>query len=69
VLVGQFTPTVAYRAANAQDPSFSPDGKQIAFKRGPNEDADVWVMNADGSGAKVLEGGKSQDQAPSWSTR
>jgi Tol biopolymer transport system component len=37
------------------DPAFSPDGQQIAYIAGwGDHDNGVWVMNADGSGAREL---------------
>jgi WD40 repeat protein len=35
-------------------PSFSPDGKQIAFCR-YNENAGFWIMNSDGSGKRLID--------------
>jgi Tol biopolymer transport system component len=53
-----------------ESPSWSPDGKKIAFTRYPEgstygEDASVWVMNADGSGEQRLT--SRGCGAPSWS--
>ena len=36
------------------DPAFSPDGKQIAFTSDRNGNEQLWVMNADGSNARLL---------------
>ena len=48
-------------AADERDPSWSPDGKQIAFtrKNGPSDfTSDIFVMNADGSNQrKIVRGG------------
>lgn len=50
--------------------SVSPDGKQIAFDRSTAKDTsgttDVWVMNRDGSGQRLLVG---NGYAPAWSPR
>jgi Tol biopolymer transport system component len=44
-------------------PSFSPDGKSIAFVR----DGGVAVMNADGTGIRVLtDGAQEGDDEPAW---
>ena len=54
------------------DPAWSPDGTQIAFRRkvpnpagGTNDD--VFVMNADGSGAKAVATTPAADFKPIWS--
>ena len=47
-------------------PRVSPDGTKIAFtKYGPR--TEVWVMNADGSGAVSLTPAPEQGQDPDWS--
>ena len=54
----------------AYDPTWSPDGEQIAFSaRGPGEPGtdDIFVMNADGTRARRLAGTSEQDSAPDWS--
>jgi TolB protein len=51
------------------DPSYSPDGKKIAFARlsGPNfSRSEIWVMDTDGTHQAQLTSGSS-DNAPSWS--
>ncbi|MDN5771478.1 MAG: hypothetical protein L0H24_11365, partial [Microlunatus sp.] len=52
------------------DPSWSPDGTQIAFTRlvgGPDGNPDVYVMNADGSGQRAIAETKADDVKPVWS--
>jgi Tol biopolymer transport system component len=51
------------------DPSWSPDGSQIAFSRGDSLAAtsDLFVMDADGSNVRQLTFDSAQDFAPSWS--
>jgi Tol biopolymer transport system component len=46
------------------DPSWSPDGRFIAYRSEPHEHPQLWVMNADGSGQRRLtrDGG-----FPDWS--
>jgi Tol biopolymer transport system component len=47
-------------AADDYDPAPSPDGSLIAFSR----QGDIWLMNSDGSGQRLLAHGGSQ---PTWS--
>ena len=52
------------------DPSWSPDGSQIAFRRlvgGVGGNADVYVMNADGSAQRAVAKTKAADIKPVWS--
>jgi dipeptidyl aminopeptidase/acylaminoacyl peptidase len=57
------------------DPQWSPDGTKILFVRQsvsavggfPENDADVWVMNADGSGKTNLTQDAAEDFQPAWS--
>ena len=49
------------------DPSWSPDGRRIAFSRAAGGRAHVFVMNADGTGARQITEGPDDDVHPSWS--
>ncbi|HEU5485484.1 MAG TPA: Hsp70 family protein [Microlunatus sp.] len=52
------------------DPTWSPDGSQIAFRRlvgGAGGNADVYVMNADGSGQRAVADTEAADIKPVWS--
>ena len=52
------------------DPTWSPDGSQIAFRRlvgGVGGNADVYVMSADGSGQRAVADTKAADIKPIWS--
>jgi Tol biopolymer transport system component len=52
------------------DPSWSPDGTQIAFRRlvgGAGGNADVYVMSADGSAQRAVAETKAADIKPVWS--
>ena len=46
------------------DPAYSPDGTRIAFSRS----GDIWVMNADGTGAAAITGTEGSGEVnPTWS--
>jgi dipeptidyl aminopeptidase/acylaminoacyl peptidase len=45
-------------------PSWSPDGRQIAYLRGQDPNPEIWVMNADGTRARKVADGR----LPHWST-
>jgi Tol biopolymer transport system component len=55
--------------------SFSPDGTQVTAARtrvvnGSQENADVWVMNADGSGLRNITGTPNMwESAPDWGSQ
>ena len=53
----------------AHDPTWSPDGSQIAFTSKPRKgaDADIFVMDADGSHILRLVGTARNDGHPDWS--
>lgn len=59
----------------AYQPDWSPDGSKIAFVRDPfvivgqkvESNAEIWVMNADGSGKTQLTNNPRSDSQPAWS--
>jgi Tol biopolymer transport system component len=48
-------------------PTWSPDGKRIAFHSDRSEDWEIWVINADGSGLANLTNSPDEDRYPAWS--
>ncbi len=53
--------------ANAMGGVYSPDGGRIAFTVTQGANTDIWVMAADGSGARQLTRAGSIDVSPTWS--
>ena len=49
------------------DPAFSPDGTKIAFVATHDGDAEIYVMNIDGTGLKRLTDNEHVDAVPTWS--
>jgi Tol biopolymer transport system component len=49
------------------DPAWSPDGTKLAFASTRSGVPAIWVMNADGSGSKLLTSGPKGASHPSWS--
>ena len=48
-------------------PSWSPDGERIAFYSDRDGSAEIYVMNADGSGVERLTHTEANEGAPAWS--
>ncbi len=52
-----------------QDPSWSPDGRRIAYKRGPGGTADIYVLDlATGDSRRAVENPEN-DTVPAWTPR
>ena len=47
-------------------PSFSPDGKQIAFTSNRDGNFEVYLMNADGSSLRRVTNHPERDDYPMW---
>lgn len=48
-------------------PQWSADGTRVAFMRGLGAASEIWVVNADGSGATALTHNAAYDSFPAWS--
>lgn len=49
------------------DPAWSPDGRKVAFVSVETGNADIFVINADGTGKTRLTTNTARDAGPSWS--
>lgn len=47
-------------------PTWSPDGRRIAFHSDRNGNWDIWIVNADGSGLVQLTTSPEDDRYPNW---
>ena len=47
-------------------PTWSPDGRRLAFVSDRDGNDNIYIMNADGSGVVRLTRNTSDDWAPSW---
>lgn len=54
-------------AGNSFAPAFSPSGEQIAYVYETGDDADIYVMNADGTNVRQLTSNDANDFDPAWS--
>jgi len=52
---------LTFNSANDDDPTFSPNGKKIAFKKFHDGKGDSFVMNWDGSNKKRFTKNPAQD--------
>src|SRR5207249_2219478 len=49
------------------DPSWSPDGAQLAFRTTRDGQDEIYVMNADGTCQRNLSNSPADDRSPAWS--
>ena len=54
---------------NDQDPSWSPDGRRIAYKSGPNNNADLAVIDLESGKSEIVVDNSEPDNPPAWTTR
>lgn len=52
---------------SAGNPSWSPDGKLIAFDARPDSFAHIYLINANGGPPRAITSGNQNDVAPAWS--
>jgi Tol biopolymer transport system component/imidazolonepropionase-like amidohydrolase len=52
---------------DARQPSWSPDGRTIAFQSYRDGTWRIWTVGADGSGLKAVTSGSFDDREPDWS--
>ena len=50
-----------------QQPAWSPDCRRIAFTKDPSGSAEIYVMNANGTGVNGVNNGIRPDESPAWS--
>jgi Tol biopolymer transport system component len=55
------------RSGDVQTPAWSPDGRKLAFVSERDGNAEIYVMNADGSAQENLTRQPATDSHPSWS--
>lgn len=53
--------------AHGEMPSFSPDGKKIAFDADVGDDSQIFTVNTDGTGLTQLTDAAGRNFAPDWS--
>jgi Tol biopolymer transport system component len=53
--------------ATDDEPTWSPDGRKIAFRTARDANFELYVMNADGTGVARLTNNSYSDDAPAWS--
>jgi len=58
--------TPATDTASASDPAFSPDGSRVAFVSQRDGNAEIYVMNADGTGTTRVSNDPQPDGRPSF---
>jgi Tol biopolymer transport system component len=53
-------------SVSESQPHWSPDGRQIVFVSNREGNDDIYVMNADGSGVRLLTQNVTNDEQPAW---
>jgi Tol biopolymer transport system component/TolB-like protein/Tfp pilus assembly protein PilF len=58
---------LTFRKRRDGNPSFSPDGRRIAFSSTTDGNSEIYVMNSDGSGLLRITRHTAEDSSPHWS--
>src|SRR5437868_2709615 len=51
---------------DARQPSWSPDGRRVAFQAYRDSTWQIWIVNADGTELKPVTSGPFDDREPAW---
>jgi Tol biopolymer transport system component len=62
-------PRPATHGNSDQDPSWSPDGEQIVYKRGREDNADLYVLNVASGESRPVADDPGEDTVPAWTPR
>lgn len=65
IFLYEFATGAVRRLTSGYDPELSPDGRQVVFTRGGN-DNNIYVINVDGSGEREVFGDGEVLRAPKW---
>lgn len=57
---------VVSHPSDDRHPTWSPDGKMLAFVSDRDGDRDIFAINADGTGLKKIVGARRDDEHPHW---
>ncbi|NDJ78083.1 MAG: hypothetical protein GYB65_17685 [Chloroflexi bacterium] len=64
---GVVRPLTTFEGDNARDPTWSPDGTQIAFASDVDGDYDIYIMAVDGGEPRRVLDNDAKDWQPTWS--
>src|SRR2546423_8285707 len=64
---GSHITRLTFSGATDDQPTWSPDGTQIAFRSFRDGNARIYVMNSDGSNQHAITNAPQRDARPAWS--